>query len=250
MEDDEKWVPLPGYEGLYEFSNKGRVKSLGRETIHGKGDFRRLIAEKILKNSMNRGYEVAYLCRPETKSRAKKLYIEVALEKLFGITPQGDKIELLPDEEWKAIAGYEGLYEVSNMGRVKSVGFYVNGKIRPRYTRAKLRLASSMNTGYPKVELVKHGKVVSASIHRLVAKAFVLNPLGLDTVHHKDEDKSNAKASNLEWTTRAENVQDWFKRRPISVGVDTIQAVIEASKLGKSTAEILDALTRKARGSK
>src|SRR6266446_635838 len=125
--EEERWIALPGYEGMYEFSSYGRVKSLSRDTIHGKGDFRRQLSEKILKTSMNRGYEVAYLCRPGEHLGTNKLYIEVALERLFGIIPKGDKIENLLGEEWRPIAGYEGLYEISNFGRVKSVGWYVNG---------------------------------------------------------------------------------------------------------------------------
>lgn len=248
---DEIWKSLPGYEGLYEISNKGRVKSLGRETIHGKGNSRRVIAEKILKPSMNKGYEVVYLCRPGKRQRHDKLYIEVALEKNFGITPQGDTIENLPEEEWKPIAGYEGLYEISNIGRVKSVGFYVNGAIKPRYTRARLRVNGSSTNSYPKVELCNgSGGIKTMLVHRLVAEAFVPNPLGLDVVHHLDEDKTNPRFDNLEWTTRGGNVQDWFKRRTIAVGLDTIEAIIEAHKLGKTTAEILAALPVKGRRSK
>ena len=231
MDNEERWVPLPGYEGLYELSNKGRVKSLSREIDHGKGgDFRRQIAEKILKPSMNKGYEVVYLCRPGERNRHNKLYIEVALEKVFGITPKGDKIIDLPGEEWKPIKNYEGLYEISNMGRVKSVGWYVNG--------------SSTNS-YPKVELVKRKNIKTLLVHRLVAEAFVPNPLRLEAVHHIDEDKTNPRADNLEWTTRGENVQDWFDRRRVTISPQMLVSMAEELAKGGDAAEILARNRRK-----
>ena len=92
-------------------------------------------------------------------------------------------------EHWKAIAGYEGLYEVSDLGRVKSLW---NGK-------EKILKPGKNTWGYLKVVLYKDGHGKTITVHRLVAEAFIQNPNNLETINHKDEDKTNNVASNLEW---------------------------------------------------
>ena len=98
-------------------------------------------------------------------------------------------------ETWKAIAEYEGLYEVSDMGRVKSLKFGNERILKPRKDA----------WGYLQVGLYKDGKSKNSKVHRLVAKAFIPNPQGLETVNHKDEDKTNNFASNLEWMSVKDN---------------------------------------------
>jgi hypothetical protein len=91
-------------------------------------------------------------------------------------------------EVWKDIEGYEGLYQVSNSGRIKSVK---NNIIRkPRIAR-----------GYLYVNLSKSGKKKTYKIHRLVAQHFIPNPNNYPCVNHKDEDKLNNFLNNLEWCT-------------------------------------------------
>ena len=90
-------------------------------------------------------------------------------------------------EIWKPVVGYEGLYEVSNMGRVKSL-FRYKKELKPNYC-----------TNYPTVQLFKDGKVKCMLIHRLVAEAFIPNPLNLPQVNHIDENKHNFSVDNLEW---------------------------------------------------
>lgn len=105
-------------------------------------------------------------------------------------------------EEWRAVPGYEGLYEVSDQGRVRSIDRYDSiGRLRKkRYI--KLLLHSS---GYFSVGLSKKGKVTIYLVHRLVAQVFIPNPLGLPQVNHKDEDKLNNNVDNLEWCTAKYN---------------------------------------------
>ena len=98
-------------------------------------------------------------------------------------------------ETWKAIAGYEGLYEVSDLGRVKSLKFCKEKILKPQKTR----------DDYLQVDIYKDGKVKHSKVHRLVAEAFIQNPQGLETVNHKDEVKTNNVASNLEWMSRGDN---------------------------------------------
>lgn len=99
-------------------------------------------------------------------------------------------------ENWKSISGYEGLYEVSDTGRVRSLKFGKTRLLKPGKTRK----------GYLRVVLCKDGKVKKMSVHRLVAEAFVQNPLNLPQVNHRDENKRNNTATNLEWCSARYNV--------------------------------------------
>lgn len=99
-------------------------------------------------------------------------------------------------EIWKDVVGYEGLYQVSNQGRVRSLYF---GKIRMLKQR-KLR------TGYMQVGLTKTKKIKFYNVHRLVSAAFIPNPDNLPEVNHKDEDKTNNTVENLEWCDRKYNI--------------------------------------------
>ena len=96
-------------------------------------------------------------------------------------------------EEWKNVIGYEGLYEVSNIGNVRSV---IRNKL--------LRL--SKTKGYIQVYLYKNGIRTGLKVHRLVAQAFIPNPDNLPQVNHKDEDKTNNSVENLEWCNAKYNV--------------------------------------------
>ncbi len=103
-------------------------------------------------------------------------------------------------EEWKDIVGYEGLYQVSNLGRVKSLNY---GRTRT----AKVLVNKRIGHGYYGVNLyLSPGHPVTHSIHRLVALAYLPNPQGLPQVNHLDEDKSNNDVDNLEWCTSKRNV--------------------------------------------
>ena len=96
-------------------------------------------------------------------------------------------------EIWKEITGYEGKYQISNLGKVKSlVG---NSKI----------LKPELRTGYYSVSLMKNRKRKKHRIHRLVAIAFIPNPDNLPTINHKDENKLNNYVDNLEWCTAKYN---------------------------------------------
>ena len=106
----------------------------------------------------------------------------------------------LRNEIWKPIEGYEGFYEVSNCGRVKSVEHVIirrNGSPRP--IREKLIHSSMLPNGYLHVTLYKDCKQKHFHVHRLVAKAFIPNPNNLPEINHKDEYKTNNHVDNLEW---------------------------------------------------
>lgn len=111
------------------------------------------------------------------------------------------------DEIWKDIVGYEGLYQVSNKGRVKSLRYYGGNN-------EQIKSLGLRSDGYLNVSLSKNGKAISKSVHRLVAVAFIPNPENLEMVNHIDENKENNCVENLEWCTRSYNQIYSLKRHP------------------------------------
>lgn len=112
----------------------------------------------------------------------------------------------MDNEIWKDIPGYEGIYQVSNFGRVKSVERYSNDNKRKRLLKEKILKQGNHKLGYKNIHLVKDGVEKILSIHRLVALAFIPNPDNLPFINHKDENRSNNYLDNLEWCTQKYNV--------------------------------------------
>lgn len=110
-------------------------------------------------------------------------------------------------EIWKDIKDYEGLYQISNYGRVKSLS---NSQKR----KEKI-LKPEIRTGYYSINLCKNGNQKNTRIHRLVAEAFIPNPDNLLCVNHKDENKLNNKVENLEWCTHLYNYH--YSKDPLEV---------------------------------
>lgn len=109
-------------------------------------------------------------------------------------------------EIWKDIIGYEGYYQVSNLGNIKSLDRdiqYSDGKVVHYY--GKEIHGFIKNSGYITVDLYKNNKRKKFSVHRLVAEAFVENPLNKFEVNHINENKLDNRAENLEWCTSSEN---------------------------------------------
>ena len=114
------------------------------------------------------------------------------------------------EEIWIDIEGYEGKYEVSNLGRVRSLDQMLSyasrwGTIAYRPTKGKVLTQRTISGGYKGVLIKVQGKTEMKLVHRLVANAFVPNPQNLETVNHIDEDKTNNHVDNLEWCTRKYN---------------------------------------------
>jgi len=111
------------------------------------------------------------------------------------------------EEIWKDIEGYEGLYQVSNMGRVRSL----DRKVATAYSairtfKGKILAPWTDRYGYLHVNLWSERKMKSKTVHRLVAGAFISNPDNMPEVNHKDEDKQNNRADNLEWCDTRYNI--------------------------------------------
>ena len=113
----------------------------------------------------------------------------------------------MSNEVWKDIKGYEGLYQVSSLGRVKSVERVVvqsNGYTKT--VKESIRKPKKDQNGYLQVGLSKNGVVKRYTVHKLVATAFIQkDDLFADTVNHKNEIKTDNRAENLEWMNNGDN---------------------------------------------
>lgn len=112
-------------------------------------------------------------------------------------------------EKWKDISGFEGCYQISDCGRLRSVDRILsyNGKKRNHIGRI---ISPSIAVGYNRCSLWKNNKPNEYKIHILVAKAFIPNPYGKPCVNHKDGNKLNNHVDNLEWCSYSENMYHSF----------------------------------------
>lgn len=127
-------------------------------------------------------------------------------------------------EQWRDIPGFEGRYQASDQGRIKSLPFmqrYLlrNGVEAFRRTRERILKVRPNNRGYLLVQLWLDNAGRMFTVHRLVATLFVPNPNALPEVNHRDGIKANCRADNLEWSTRSDN-----KQHAVANGLNT-QAV-------------------------
>ena len=115
-------------------------------------------------------------------------------------------------EIWKDIKGYEGLYQVSNEGRIKSMK---SGRWK---TTERILKNSLMKNGYTRVNLCKDGVYEAKDVHRLVAETFIPNIDNKPCIGHQDCDKTNNNISNLYWCTYVENNNNPITRQRMSEG--------------------------------
>lgn len=128
----------------------------------------------------------------------------------------------MEEEIWRDVKGYEGLYQASSLGRVKSLDRVTEqtlptGKSVWRHYEGKLLSCTlDKGTGYNCVSLQKDGHSQYFLVHRLVAQTFIPNPDNLPQVNHIDEDKTNNYVSNLEWCTNSYNVNYGSRNAQVS----------------------------------
>jgi hypothetical protein len=187
----EVWKDIPGYNGKYQVSLSGVVRSVYR--YKGKNLCAHYKTRKADKGS--------YLL--SINGIDKKYCVDYLIDITFGV----QHIHSLEGEIWKPIAGYEGYYKVSNYGRIlaeRRLLVRKNGVIQ--FCKEQIVQAKTViNSGYGIVNLHKDKHLQKFLIHRLVAEHFVENPNGYEFVNHKDENKLNNHADNLEWCTKQYN---------------------------------------------
>ncbi|WP_198156139.1 NUMOD4 domain-containing protein [Paenibacillus sp. D9] len=158
--------------------------------------------------------EIHQECVEALGAEVNKKALKKAIFETFGLTikvckvdgiakkvyysPAARSIEDLPREQWRDVAGYEGLYVVSNFGRIKSVN-------KLECDGEKLLAQTVLNNGYLKVSLSRNGIIVNGLVHRVVAGAFISNSNNLEQVDHWDMDKTNNNVWNLRWVTADHN---------------------------------------------
>lgn len=131
---------------------------------------------------------------------------------------------------WKDVVGYEGYYQVSNFGDVRSCDRYIQnrwgsktfrkGKVLSKTVRIDGKLPDGSDNYYIGVILHRAGKARYVEVHRLVAQSFIYNPDQLPEVNHKDGVKHNNFVENLEWCTHAQNIQ-----HAVNTGLITIDPI-------------------------
>ena len=163
---------------------------------------------------------------PLTYTEDEKNFIE-ELNVAVSILRQNSAVWLciqdLPHEIWRDVVGYEGLYQVSNYGRLKS--FY--GK------KGKILAGKFDAQGYSHCALAKNKVAKMELLHRIIAQTFLPNPENNSVVHHKDHDKMNSCVWNLQWTTHSQNIlyafQSGIMKNPS--GVDSHNSKLTAEQV-------------------
>lgn len=142
--------------------------------------------------------------------------------------------ELFSQEEWKDIVGFEGHYEVSSHGNVRSIDRVVSRSGPQGDTFKKGQILNQYVTpkGYRRVQLRLEGNAQNYMVHRLVAEAFIPNPGGRPQVNHKDGMKGNNSVPNLEWATASENLQHAYEEQ---LRDGALKYVVTCEELGITT---------------
>lgn len=142
------------------------------------------------------------------------------------------------NEVWKSVKGYEGIYEVSNTGLVKSLSrprYCGRAGYKPRITKEQLKVANIDRLGYPRISLSKDGKTKKGYLHRLVAEAFLKPTDEKNEVNHKDGNKANNNVDNLEWCSRRENMLHSFRTglKTAKKGQENVTAKLKTTQVSE-----------------
>ena len=167
-----------------------------KQLNHGYADYYYLLEDgsllnvstnKILKQSSTHMYMIR-----TTNNNRKKVSLKTLYRLVYDKPYSKDNIKNLIDQQWKEIQETNGLYYISNKGRVKSLQGYETILLKP----------FNNQNGYARVDIIENGKRQTKLVHRLVAAAFLPLPQKLEMqLHHKDFNKNNNAVENLEWLT-------------------------------------------------
>lgn len=118
------------------------------------------------------------------------------------------------EEEWRPINGFEGFYEISSFGRIKSLSRNVKdtrAKNKIRRIKCKILKSRDHNSGYISTHLKRDGLIKDFLVHRIVAETYIPNPNSLKQVNHKNGNKKDNRVDNLEWISNRDNVIHRYK---------------------------------------
>lgn len=197
----EEWRTIPEFEN-YQISNFGQVRRVWRtKTSH----------VKVVRDN---NYIYCNLSYAPYKS--KQVDVRRLLDQCFDVhcfSSEDDTADL-EGEEWRDIAGWE-FYEVSSLGRVRTKEHLREGKNETQtMCKSRIKKAYLDDDGYERISLYEGARTKLVGVHRLVASAFIPNPNSLPQVNHKNANKSDNRAANLEWVSNLVNI-----RHSIKVGV-------------------------------
>lgn len=216
---EELWKEIPNYEGLYEVSNLGRVRAMRREFTDKNGR-NSAVPERILKiddrqavnlirNNKSASYPVrslvaqSFLGLPlgSTVSHIDRDITNAAVSNLT--VPEAFR---LLDPNWRDIPGWEGYYQASRFGEIRSIDRNIKMKSGIwRYCPGVVRTQESAPDGYLQIALYQDGnRIETRHVHRFIAQAWIPNPENKPTVNHIDGNKHNNCIENLEWATYVE----------------------------------------------
>lgn len=214
----ENWKDVVGYEGLYQVSDLGRVKRVARTCIDAKGANHR-ISELIMKEG-----ELHDVILHKEGKYHNRLIRSLVAESFLSL-PYGTSITHLDrdfgnarldnlmatdqyrtmDPNWKDIPGWEGEYQASRFGKIRSLDRYVKVRGGYRFFPGVIRALEKSDDGYYLIVLYRNGKSVSATnAHIFVAQAWIPNPENKPTVNHINGIKTDNRIENLEWATYSE----------------------------------------------
>lgn len=184
--NDEEWKQIPNLRRIYLMSRSGRVIRFCK--YKGKNPHPHFWELSVREGRVDLG---------DNRIGIKELHAQ-----LFGIS----HYEPTTIEKWIDIVGFEGLYQISNYGTIRS---YPKTIVRKNgvcaYIHERIIKPTYINSGYQIINVHKNGKLHHFLIHRFVAQHFIPNPENLPFVNHKDEVKTNNNVENLEWCTRLYN---------------------------------------------
>ena len=225
--EQEIWKPVKGFESQYLVSNFGRVKMIATEIGNGKKG-NHVIKEHFVTvhkeygdrpqvrfafdNKMHRRYLAnvvadAFIPNPNDISGIVHINGDVNDCRVSNLSRSDDAITSIVGEIWKDVQGYEGLYMISNYGRIKSCQRTIISSSGKTLTlRPRIKTPSIGVGGYPVVNLCKEGKSRTYRLHRLIAIAFIENPDNKPFIDHINRDVTDYRIENLRWCTQKENM--------------------------------------------